>query len=90
MRPTLAETEVAEPQHCAGPCSGAVFFLRMKEGVHAMSKSDETVVRPLARSVARELTAQEIENVAGGKFPIHTHATGPNGDDPGDPGDPAI
>jgi hypothetical protein len=59
-----------------------------------MSKSDETVVRPLARSVARELTAQEIENISGGAFkynpPIHTHATGPNGDDPGDPGDPAI
>jgi hypothetical protein len=56
-----------------------------------MSKSDETVVRPLARSVARELTAQEIETVAGGKLvPIHTHATGPRGDDPGDPGDPAI
>jgi hypothetical protein len=58
-----------------------------------MSKFDasqDTTVRPIARTVARELSQEEIEQVAGGKFPIHTHATGPNGDDPGDPGDPAI
>ncbi len=53
-------------------------------------KSTDTVVRPIARSVARELTPNEIEKVAGGRAPITTHATGPNGDDPGDPGDPAV
>ncbi len=54
-----------------------------------MSKFDEsqdTTVRPIARTVARELSQQEIEQIAGGRIPIHTHATGPNGDDPGDPG----
>ncbi|MFZ5637474.1 MAG: hypothetical protein ACOY82_12920 [Pseudomonadota bacterium] len=58
-----------------------------------MSKFDapsQDAARPLARTVARELSPQEIEKVSGGRIPIHTHATGPNGDDPGDPGDPAI
>ncbi len=49
-------------------------------------KSQDTNVRPIARTVARELSPQEIEKIAGGRIPIHTHATGPNGDDPGDPG----
>lgn len=53
-----------------------------------MSKNEDTTVRPLARNVARELSPQEIEAVAGGRIPITTHATGPNGDDPGDPGSP--
>lgn len=55
-----------------------------------MSKFDEqpedVAIRPIARSLARELTAEETEMVTGGKIPAHTHATGPNGDDPGDPG----
>ena len=42
--------------------------------------------RPLGRTVARELSQQEIEKIAGGRIPITTHATGPNGDDPADPG----
>jgi len=42
--------------------------------------------RPLGRTVARELSPQEIEKIAGGRIPITTHATGPNGDDPADPG----
>ena len=56
-----------------------------------MSKFDDKsqdTVRPLARSVARELSPQEIEKIAGGRIPITTHATGPNGDDPADPGSP--
>lgn len=48
-------------------------------------KSQDSTVRPLARSVARELSPQEIEKIAGGR-PTTTHATGPNGDDPADPG----
>lgn len=51
-------------------------------------QSQDTTVRPLARSVARELSPQEVEKIAGGRIPIHTHATGPNGDDPADPGSP--
>ncbi|MBP6750776.1 MAG: hypothetical protein KA144_14155 [Xanthomonadaceae bacterium] len=51
-----------------------------------MSKIEDSTVRPLARNVARELTPQEVEKIAGGRIPYHTHATGPNGDDPGDPG----
>jgi hypothetical protein len=55
-----------------------------------MSKFDEqpgdVAIRPIARSFARELTREEVEMVAGGRIPTHTHATGPNGDDPGDPG----
>ena len=48
-------------------------------------KSQDSTVRPIARTVARELSPQEIEKIAGGR-PITTHATGPNGDDPADPG----
>ena len=48
-------------------------------------KSQDSTVRPIARTVARELSPQEIEKIAGGK-PTTTHATGPNGDDPADPG----
>lgn len=48
-------------------------------------KSQADVVRPIARTVARELSPQEIEKIAGGR-PSTTHATGPNGDDPADPG----
>lgn len=52
-----------------------------------MSKfeSQDRVIRPIARNVARELSPQEIEKIAGGR-PHTTHATGPNGDDPADPG----
>lgn len=48
-------------------------------------KSQDSTVRPIARTVARELSPQEIEKIAGGR-PTTTHATGPNGDDPADPG----
>ncbi len=48
-------------------------------------KAQDATVRPIARTVARELSPQEVEKIAGGR-PTHTHATGPNGDDPGDPG----
>jgi hypothetical protein len=48
-------------------------------------KSQDSTIRPIARTVARELSPQEIEKIAGGR-PITTNATGPNGDDPGDPG----
>ncbi len=48
-------------------------------------KSQDSTIRPIARTVARELSPQEIEKIAGGK-PTTTNATGPNGDDPGDPG----
>lgn len=48
-------------------------------------KSQDSTVRPIARTVARELSPQEIEKIAGGR-PNTTHATGPNGDDPADPG----
>jgi len=48
-------------------------------------KSQDSTVRPIARSVARELSQQEIEKISGGR-PSTTHATGPNGDDPADPG----
>jgi len=54
-----------------------------------MSKFEDQsrdVARPLGRTVARELSPQEIEKIAGGRIPITTHATGPNGDDPADPG----
>lgn len=56
-----------------------------------MSKHPESVgatkdaTRPFARVAARELTQAEIDAIAGGKGD-HTHATGPNGDDPSDPG----
>ncbi|MEH6421807.1 hypothetical protein [Pseudomonas sp. CGJS7] len=54
-----------------------------------MSKQDvkqpqNDTVRPLARVAARELSLQEIAAISGGKGDT-THATGPNGDDPGDP-----
>ena len=43
---------------------------------------------PLARELARELTAEETRAISGGRPPLnHTNATGPNGDDPADPGD---
>lgn len=42
-------------------------------------------VRPLGRKLARELTAEEMAKIAGGRD-MHTHATGANGDDPADPG----
>lgn len=48
-------------------------------------KSQDSIVRPIARNVARELSQQEIEKISGGR-PTTTNATGPNGDDPGDPG----
>ena len=50
------------------------------------SSRDEQA-RPLARTTARELTREEIDVIAGGRPPPnHTHATGPNGDDPADTG----
>ena len=54
-----------------------------------MSKQDvkqpqNDTVRPLARVAARELSLEEIAAISGGKGDT-THATGPNGDDPGDP-----
>ncbi|MGH8080048.1 MAG: hypothetical protein ACREP7_05695 [Lysobacter sp.] len=54
-----------------------------------MSKQDVNLpqndtVRPLARVAARELSLEEIAAISGGKGDT-THATGPNGDDPGDP-----
>lgn len=52
-----------------------------------MNEQDQNEIRPFARAAARELTQEEIIAVAGGD-PIHTHQTGPNGDDPGDPGPP--
>ncbi|MCF7223142.1 hypothetical protein [Marilutibacter chinensis] len=51
-----------------------------------MRQQEEKEVRPFARTSARELTEEEIAAIAGGG-PDHTHATGPNGDDPSDPGD---
>jgi hypothetical protein len=48
-------------------------------------KPQDSTIRPIARTVARELSPQEIEKIAGGR-PTTTHATGPNGDDPSDPG----
>lgn len=55
-----------------------------------MSKQDANLpqdvsARPLARVAARELSPEEIAAISGGKGDT-THATGPNGDDPGDPG----
>ena len=53
-----------------------------------MSKHDipqDETVRPLARNLARELTPEEVAQIAGGRGDT-THATGPNGDDPSDPG----
>lgn len=47
---------------------------------------NQSKTRPLARNVARELTAEEAKLISGGR-PLHTHATGPRGDDPGDRGD---
>lgn len=49
-------------------------------------KSQDATVRPIARTVARELSPQEVEKIAGGGVRPPPHATGPNGDDP--PGDP--
>ncbi|WP_167285053.1 hypothetical protein [Marilutibacter alkalisoli] len=57
----------------------------MKQRSDTFTAHDTDTARPFARQVARELTAAEIEAVAGGK-PDTTHATGPNGDDPADPG----
>ncbi len=48
-------------------------------------KSQDSTIRPIARTVARELSPQEIEKIAGGR-PTISNATGPNGEDPGDPG----
>lgn len=45
---------------------------------------DEAIARPFARVAARELSLAEIAAISGGKGDS-THATGPNGDDPGDP-----
>lgn len=50
-----------------------------------MSNPQKQDVRPFGRMTARELSPEEIAEVSGGK-PDTTHATGPNGDDPGDPG----
>ncbi|MGN7920072.1 MULTISPECIES: hypothetical protein [Lysobacter] len=44
----------------------------------------DEAARPLARIAARELSLDEIAAISGGKGDS-THATGPNGDDPGDP-----
>ena len=58
-----------------------------------MSKQDvnrnNEAVRPLARVAARELSLEEVAVISGGKGDT-THATGPNGDDPGDPDDGAV
>ncbi|MDN5783037.1 MAG: hypothetical protein L0H23_13615, partial [Luteimonas sp.] len=52
---------------------------------HDVAPQEDTLERPLARIAARELSAEEIAAVAGGR-PDTTHATGPRGDDPADPG----
>lgn len=53
-----------------------------------MSNTSQNNARPLAREVARELTAEEMQVISGGRPPVyHTNATGVNGDDPADPGD---
>ncbi|MCF7223143.1 hypothetical protein [Marilutibacter chinensis] len=57
----------------------------MKQHSDTPAAPDTDTARPLARQVARELTATEIDAIAGGKADT-THATGPNGDDPADPG----
>ena len=54
-----------------------------------MSKQDANLpqnetARPLARIAARELSLDEIAAISGGKGDT-THATGPNGEDPGHP-----
>lgn len=50
-----------------------------------MTQND--IARPIAREAARELTPEEVARISGGKPPVnHTHATGPNGDDPADTG----
>lgn len=51
---------------------------------HDVNQPRNDLARPLARIAARELTAEEIAAISGGKGDT-THATGPNGDDPGDP-----
>jgi len=51
---------------------------------HDVNQPQNDLARPLARVAARELTAEEIAAISGGKGDT-THATGPNGDDPGDP-----
>lgn len=51
---------------------------------HDVNQPQNEVARPLARIAARELTVEEIAAISGGKGDT-THATGPNGDDPGDP-----
>lgn len=60
----------------------------------SQQKKQENEVRPFARVAARELSREEVDVIAGGVISggggrggEHTHATGPNGDDPGDPGD---
>lgn len=53
-----------------------------------MNDSDRRQARPFGRVAARELGPEEIREIAGGRPPTHTHATGLNGDDPGDPGTP--
>lgn len=58
-----------------------------------MSKQDtqeltqEQTIRPLGRELARELSFEEASLISGGRIGNTTHATGPNGDDPGDPGE---
>ncbi|WP_206409639.1 hypothetical protein [Lysobacter enzymogenes] len=51
---------------------------------HDVNQPQNDLARPLARIAARELTVEEIAAISGGKGDT-THATGPNGDDPGDP-----
>ncbi|QWP78248.1 hypothetical protein J5226_07600 [Lysobacter sp. K5869] len=49
-----------------------------------VNQPQNDIARPLARIAARELSVEEIAAISGGKGDT-THATGPNGDDPGDP-----
>ncbi len=56
-----------------------------KNDINKSAQSQTEAVRPLARKLARELSAEEMAMVAGAR-PLHTHATGANGDDPSDPG----
>jgi len=53
---------------------------------HDVASHEDALERPLARIAARELSAEEIAAVTGGR-PVTTNATGPRGDDPADPGD---
>lgn len=58
----------------------------MSKHLHPDAPAPTEATRPLARHAARELTPAEVEAIAGGRKYDHTHATGPNGDDPADPG----